>query len=232
MPLNTQNKRRSITEIERRWILTLAETHHAGLWVRMMLYCGLRPGEIIALQWRDIDFKKKLVKITKAKESGKNDIKEPKTEAGNRNVPIPDILLADLKLKKGDPFQPVFTQLTNDRPHTEASFYCAWGNFIREMNIANGAKVYRNQIKISVVAPDLSPYCLRHTFCTDLEAAGVPINVAKYLMGHSDISVTANIYTHTTDKVIAAAAEKMNSAANGDGANIGATSNEDKETTA
>jgi len=47
--------------------------------------------------------------------------------------------------------------------------------------------------------------------CTDLEAAGVPINVARYLMGHSDISVTSRIYTHTTGKVIEDAADKINS---------------------
>lgn len=45
------------------------------------------------------------------------------------------------------------------------------------------------------------PYLLRHTFCTDCQAAGVPLNVAKELMGHSDISVTAKIYTHMVDEV-------------------------------
>lgn len=72
-----------------------------------------------------------------------------------------------------------------------------------------GAKVYRNQIIESVVAEDLVPYCLRHTYCTDLQRAGVPLNVAKYLMGHSDISLTANIYTDTTPDVVNLASEKM-----------------------
>ena len=67
--------------------------------------------------------------------------------------------------------------------------------------ITNGATVYRNQITKSTLAPDLEPYLLRHTFCTDCQAAGVPINVAKELMGHSDISVTAKIYTHMVDEV-------------------------------
>jgi len=73
-----------------------------------------------------------------------------------------------------------------------------------------GATVYRNQIKISVIAPGLVPYSMRHTYCTDLQDAGVPINVAKYLMGHSDIGVTANIYTDTTTAVIRDAADKIN----------------------
>lgn len=50
-------------------------------------------------------------------------------------------------------------------------------------------------------AEDLEPYLLRHTFCTNCQAAGVPLNVAKELMGHSDISVTAKIYTHMVDEV-------------------------------
>ena len=60
------------------------------------------------------------------------------------------------------------------------------------------------------VSPDLVPYCLRHTFCTDLQDAGVPINVAKVLMGHSSIKVTAQIYTHHTEKSMESAREKMN----------------------
>ena len=81
------------------------------------------------------------------------------------------------------------------------AFYHACHNFKREMDIANGSTVYRNQIKKSTLAPDFEPYLLRHTFCTDCQAAGVPINVAQELMGHSDISVTAKIYTHMVDEV-------------------------------
>ena len=61
-----------------------------------------------------------------------------------------------------------------------------------------------------LLAPDLQPYLLRHTFCTDLEAAGIPINVARDLMGHSSIAITSKIYTHRTDKALQDAAAKMN----------------------
>lgn len=60
-----------------------------------------------------------------------------------------------------------------------------------------------------VLFSQLQPYCLRHTYCTDLQRAGVSLNVAKYLMGHSNISVTANIYTHTTEDVLLDAAKKI-----------------------
>lgn len=54
------------------------------------------------------------------------------------------------------------------------------------MDIANGATVCKSQITKSTLAPDLEPYLLRYTFCTDCQAAGVPLNVVKELMGHSD----------------------------------------------
>ena len=50
------------------------------------------------------------------------------------------------------------------------------------------------------------PYCLCHTYCTDLQAKGVPLKTASYLMGHSSIQVTADIYTHITEDALNEAA--------------------------
>lgn len=108
--------------------------------------------------------------------------------------------------------EPVLKQPTTGKRHTQSSMTCLWSNFKRELDISMGAKVYRNQIIESKVAPDLVPYCLRHTYGTDLQDAGVPLNIAKYLMGHSDIAMTANIYTHTSNAAIKSAAEKINAA--------------------
>ena len=47
----------------------------------------------------------------------------------------------------------------------------------------------------SILADDFVLYNLRHTYCTDLQKAGIPIDIAKYLMGHEDITTTSNIYT-------------------------------------
>lgn len=92
-----------------------------------------------------------------------------------------------------------------------------WRSFKRLVDIEMGAQLFRNQV-IQHGEPDelwetLTPYCLRHTYCTNLQNAGVPINVAKYLMGHSDISMTANIYTHTTEETVQQAADLINGAA-------------------
>ena len=159
-----------------------------------MLYCGLRPIEIRRMTWDWIDFENSILTVGKSK-----------TKAGTgRKIPISRQLktaLLELKMKhQNDEY--VFVRVKNNKlPMDENAFYHAWHNFKREMDIANGAKVYRNQIIESTISPDLEPYLLRHTFCTDCQAAGVPINVAKELMGHSDISVTAKIYTHMVDEV-------------------------------
>jgi integrase len=167
-----------------------------------MLYTGMRPGETAALQWKDVDFKANEIHVYKALESGTyNSIKDTKTEAGTRDIPIHQELRERLLAAQKGPFEPVFpTGHGNMQNH--ASLQRKWNSFKRDLDIAMGAEVYRNQIIKSVVADDLTPYCLRHTFCTDLEAAGVPINVAKVLMGHSDITVTANIYTHKNQPIL------------------------------
>lgn len=209
-PAAKEGTHRSITEHEREKILALAETHHAGLWVKMILYCGLRPGETRALDWRHIDFDKKLVHVRQAMKASTTNIGAPKSASGVRDVPIPDNFILCLAAARSGPFEPVFTQPTTGKRHTAKSMDCLWRNFIRELDILMGAKVYRNQIIMSMVSSDLVPYCLRHTYCTDLQDAGVPINVARYLMGHANIALTAKIYTHTTDTAIQNAADLIN----------------------
>lgn len=210
LPVANDGTHRNITDIERAAILKLAETHKAGLWVKMILFCGLRPGETRALDWRHIDFDKKIVRVEQSMKASTKIIDTPKTKAGIRNIPIPDRYLSDLLAKRDSPFNPVFVKNEVGERHDKASMDRIWKSFKRDLDIQMGAKVYRNQIKISIVANDLVPYCLRHTYCTDLQDAGVPINVARYLMGHSDISMTAKVYTHTTDTAIKEAAEKIN----------------------
>jgi len=210
LPSATAGKRRSITQHERDHILNLAETHHAGLWIKTLLYCGLRSNETRALDWRHVDFDKKLIHVEQAMKARTIKIDEPKSIAGVRDIPIPQKLYDDLLAVRGLPFEPVFKQPTTGRRHTESSMRCLWNNFRRELDIAMGAKLYRNKIEISAVASDLVPYCLRHTYGTDLQDAGVPINIAKYLMGHSDIAMTANVYTHISEIAIQEAAEKIN----------------------
>ena len=82
-------------------------------------------------------------------------------------------------------------------PITENTRRYLWRSYTRAINIAMGCRTYRSALIPPLpLAPDLVPYCLRHEYCTDLARKGVDIRVAQKLMGHSDISLTANIYTN------------------------------------
>lgn len=219
----TVAKRRSITGEERTVLLQVAKTHRCGLWIRFLMRTGLRPSESAALRVRHLDMENRLIHVYEAVESGTTVISTPKSEAGDRYVPIPADIYADLERhiskKEKDDF--VFTQENGKSMMTQTVMTNNWRSFSRQMDIAMGAEmtahghIYdpndldedgkplypdkdgnpRNGHKI---APDLVLYCLRHTYGTDMQRAGVPINVTKSIMGHSDISVTANVYTDAT----------------------------------
>lgn len=198
----TKKTRRSLTDEERRLFLACAPKVPCSEILLAMYYTGMRPGELMALTWGDIDFEREEISVNKAVESGTyGKVKKPKTSAGVRMIPLRKPLREILEPKKGEPGDYVFLNQAGNQQSVD-TFSRVWKSTLREMDIANGAKVYRNRIIESTLADDLVPYCLRHTFCTDLQEAGVPINVAKVLMGHSDISVTANIYTHTESDVL------------------------------
>ena len=59
IPKSENKTRRSITDNERKYLLKTADKHSSGLWVKVMLYCGLRPQETAALQGRHLDLKKR-----------------------------------------------------------------------------------------------------------------------------------------------------------------------------
>lgn len=196
LPKMSVHKRRPITEEERKAILVVAETHRSGLWILTLLYTGMRPGETAALTWGDVDFDRNEIHVHAARESGMtNAIKAPKTASGVRDIPIHAALLPKLQAARRRPSDYVFPTGAGN-PQNENSLRRLWTGFKRDLDIYMGAETERNKIINSVVSDDLTPYCLRHTFCTDLQKAGVSINNAKELMGHADIQTTANIYTH------------------------------------
>ena len=201
LPAAEKGSHRSLTEDERAALLKVAETHRAGLWFLTLLYTGMRPGEAAALNWADVDFKAGMIHVHAALESGTGRVKGPKTEAGVRDIPIHAALLPRLQAARGEPFSPVFPTETGGRQNS-GSVYRLWKSFRRAMDIEMGAEVYRNKVVKSVIADDLTPYCLRHTFATDCARAGVPLETVRWLLGHADISTTANIYQHRDDTAL------------------------------
>lgn len=219
LPASHAGTHRSLTDEERAVLLKVAETHHAGLYILTLLYTGMRPGEAAALNWADVDFKNSMIHIHAAVESGSSHVKGPKTASGVRDIPIHAALLPRLQEAKGAPFDPVFTGESGGRLNS-GNQYRLWRSFKRAMDIAMGAEVYRNQIMESKIAPDLTPYCLRHTFATDCARAGVPLETVRWLLGHADISTTANIYQHRDDATLRAGIALLDGTGGKGGGNV------------
>lgn len=195
LPEAEDGTHRAITDFERDITIKVAEYHRGGLWVLTLLYCGLRPSEAARLDGRHLDFECRRIIVEGAVKKKGNRLGKAKTESGNRIIPMPSVLEQKYKDLKRGPFEPVFQ---NEKGRlSKTNMRILWNNFKREMNIIAGCEVYRNQVLPPYrIAADLVPYCYRHTFCTDLEAAGVSINEASRLMGHKDIKITSRIYTH------------------------------------
>lgn len=210
--LAKEKRRRAITPAERNLLTATALNHRGGCWVMLQLWCGLRPSEAAAVQKADL-MHGDMLHVYKAVDRNTGEIKTTKTESGVRDVPVPqalqDFLTCWAYWDSLEPFDYITTTLHGDimRDGAQRSM---WRSIKRDMDIRNGAVLYRNAIVQSTLADDFTPYCLRHTYCTDLQAAGVPINVAKELMGHSDISVTSRIYTHSSAEATKDAAAKIN----------------------
>ena len=199
MPKTTNGTHRALTDEERLHIHSVARSHRGGLWVLFMLYTGARPDETRKARWEDIDFKGHVIVLHSAK-----------TDYGDRRVPIPARLYKRLKWVKQDSGY-LFTQPTTGKPHTETSMKQMWRSFKQALDLDMGAQMKGGAIdpETSVVADDLTPYCLRHTYATDLQSAGVPLNVAKDLLSHQSIAMTSQIYTHLSVDAFADASLKV-----------------------
>ena len=147
--------------------------------VSVLRYTGLRIGEAIALQAKDIDFAKGYINVSKTSVEGR--IFPPKTEAGKRSVPMPKVLLDILAeyVKLFDREDYIFSG-TGQTPWTKGTI---WRHFEEIKRIAD-------------MPDDFSPHIFRHTYTHDLVANGIPPLTAQVLLGHSSYGITLGVYAH------------------------------------
>jgi integrase len=199
-PKGQKGRRRSLTERETAHFLKVCEEDDSFVLFELMYYCGCRPAEAIRAIGKDIQMEDGAPMLH---------IRGTKSDNSDRLVPIPAILYK--KVRNTTPFAPIAPNKAY-RAHSESSYNRLVSSLKRAMNISMGCKLYRNELLPPYpLADDFVPYDLRHTYCTNLAKAGVDIRVAKKLMGHSNISITADIYTHVDTKDITSAAKLINS---------------------
>lgn len=158
-----------------------------GLFAFILLYTGMRRGELLGLRWDDIDLQAGVINVRRSMYylGQEPRLKLPKTTAGERQIMILDKLRPALE-KGGKGF--LFGGIS---PMTRTQFEREWGAW---------AKGHEG----------VTPHQFRHAFATLLYEAGVSDYDAMEVMGHSDITVTRNVYTHIRDQRRQTTVSKLN----------------------
>ena len=166
---------------------------------KLMALTGIRHGELVALQWKDLNLEEHTLHIYKTMSASREvkggKVEPPKTPAGTRVIPLDDEVVEimtkwhelqniDLAAKGygdaiGDPDQWVFTG-HNNRHYAMSTIPCQLKKIIED-----------NDLK-----PSISIHKFRHSFISNMLMAGVPINAVQRLAGHETPKVTLAVYAH------------------------------------
>lgn len=145
-------------------------------WV-LMLCCGLRRGEMLGLQWGDVDFDRLELRIERQRLRVERRIIEtaPKSAAGQRVIPLAEPIITELRLQRRR------------------------GKYIIESTPEQLSAALEAAIRRAGV-PRVTPHGLRHTMAATAASEGVTIKTLQTILGHSHFSVTADVYAHCNDQ--------------------------------
>lgn len=170
-------KKTHLTLEEQDALMASLSDPRARCFVGLCLYCGLRREEALGLQWSDIQGDKLTVNRAVTFLGNQPDpVQELKTKSSHRVIPIPQPL--QTILHETPRLGLHLVPCADGRPMTQIAFKRMWDKVVRD-------------------APcEVRPHMLRHSYATNLYRAGIDLKTAQYLLGHTTIQMTANIYTH------------------------------------
>lgn len=175
--------------------------------IMFMIGTAVRCGEAIGLTWDDVDFKNKEVSINHQliyKKTGNSYgfyADSPKTDSGVRTIPMTtDVYKALIDQRQNQISKGWRTNVEIDgyrdfvfsTKHNNPIMPSAVNNLL--LNIVNR---YNGTVE-GIELPHISAHNLRHTGCTRMAEAGIDAKVLQYIMGHSNISVTMEVYNHVS----------------------------------
>ena len=192
LPKNLPQQRRELpSDGDDARMLAHVTTHPFGLFAFLAKYTGARRGELLGLKYGDFDYDNGLIHIERSvyHVGNRPEIKEPKTAAGIRSVPLLEIV--ERIMPKGKPNDYVFSD-DGKSPLTNSRARDLWESYCKETGVAATAHQWR------------------HLYATVLFDAGIEAKDAQVLLGHAQFSTTMDIYTHVKDQRITKAAKKLN----------------------
>lgn len=171
--------------------------YYDGIYI--LFKTGLRISEFVGLTKKNLDYENSRIIVDhqlQRTRDMKYIIEDTKTESGERMVPMtPEVkeafqrILANRKNPKVEPMVDGYSGFLfldkNGRPMVALH----WEKYFQHVREKYN-KIYRVQM------PKVTPHVCRHTFCSNMAKSGMNPKTLQYIMGHSDISVTLNVYTH------------------------------------
>ena len=167
--------------------------------IYILFHTGLRISEFCGLTISDIEFGNQRIKVDHQLQRTTQMqyvIQEPKTESGIRYVPMSEEVAACFRRIIANRAMPDVEPMIdgrvgflfldkNERPMVALH----WEKYLQHI-VEKYNKIYRIQM------PKVTPHVCRHTFCSNMAKSGMNPKTLQYIMGHADISVTLNVYTH------------------------------------
>ena len=225
VPKGLSTTRRECPEDEQLEIVRQnADLQPFGLFPYMLMYTGMRRGELLGLKWENVDFGKRVIRVVEevsyAATGNTPQIEPTKTVSGKREIVLLDRLAEKLLPLRGKPDEYVFG---GKEPLTMHVYTRMWRNYCIEVGLWRWKEVLRESRKsadkgkhVKVTAlikePTMTPHQLRHAYATMCFEMGVEAKDAQQLLGHSKIDVTLDTYTHIRKKRRDEVAAKLNKA--------------------
>lgn len=204
--VNDSQKRISLTEKQQKvWMNFIREDKSYSKYYDefvVLLGTGMRVSEFCGLTLQDLDLQNRKIRVDHQlirESGGKYYVEKTKTECGRRFIPMTEDvfqslqnLLANRKRLKNEVIIDGYSGflLLDKNDHPKVALHIE-----NEMRWA--MKKYR-KLYPDAPLPHITPHVFRHTFCTNMANAGMDIKALQYVMGHSDASITLNVYTHAS----------------------------------
>ncbi|MNS17045.1 Transposase [compost metagenome] len=208
LPARQQSEMMALGPEEARRFLEEAAKDRWGLLFALALYTGMRPGEIRALQWKDFDLENRIVTIRRAVSKGRDGwyFKPTKTKQVRRN-PLPPSLVARLEAYRAE--QKVLQGMIAraDFVDHDLVFANESGRPLDEGNLIQ--RHFKPILKRAGLPAKLRLYDLRHSMATLLLHTDENIKVISERLGHSDATMTLNVYAHALPTMQEAATRKL-----------------------
>ncbi len=194
-------RRGTFTETELQALLAAAKPHERPL-VGMLALCGLRPGELFALRWQDVDLTAGSAGISRSYDWRARQFKAPKTAAGVRTVALSGWLVGELQAhqeRTGGSGEALVFGTASGGPQNPSNFRRdCWLPLVKRAGVSS-----------------LDSYSLRHTFASIARTAGETSFTTARAMGHSRSALVDTVYAHSLPSGMAGLAERVTARALG-----------------